>query len=153
VLLGDVQLTAGVVADLLAGRVGQVFLKQFRDTTDGTRACYQTIVEAPVQIRRVQSTLSERDWHVKLHPLDSHPIDRELGLAEQDAEAAFDIAIDFVVENGHEVGGPGAVSGAPPVRFPAPGAGGGSLIEAAARWFWHELTELERASLDWLRRI
>lgn len=154
VMLGDVQLTAGLVADLLAGRVGQVFLKQFRDATDGTRACYQAVVEAPVQIRRVQSAVSDRAWHVALHPLDSHPIDRELGLADQDAAAAFDIEIDFVVENGYEVGGRGAVTGRPPTHFPRPGLdGGGSLIEAAARWVWREVTELERASLDWLRRI
>jgi hypothetical protein len=153
VLLGDVQLTAGVVADLLAGRVGQVFLKQFRDATDGTRASYQAIVEAPIQIRRVQSTLSNRSWHVDVHPLDSHPIDRELGLTDQDAAAAFDIEIDFVVENGYVIAGPGAITGTP-ARFPRPGAdGGGSVIEAAARWLWHEVTELERVSLDWLRRI
>ncbi len=153
VLLGDIQLTSGLVADLLAGRVGQVFLKQFRDATDGTRACYQAVVEAPVQIGRVRSTLSTRDWRVDVHPLDSHPIDRELGIADQVAQAAFDIEIDFVVEDGHVVGGPGVVSGSP-AGLPRPGAdGGGSLIEAAARWVWREVTELERASLDWLRRI
>jgi uncharacterized protein with NAD-binding domain and iron-sulfur cluster len=154
VVLGDIQLTAGLVADLFAGRVGQVFLKQFRDATDGTRACYQAVVEAPVQISRVRSTLSNRDWQVDVHPLDSHPIDRELGIADQIAEAAFDIEIDFVVEDGEVVAGPGVVTGAPPLRFPRPGVdGGGSLIEAAARWVWREVTELERASLDWLRRI
>jgi hypothetical protein len=154
VVLGDIQLTTGLVADLLAGRVGQVFLKQFRDAADGKRACYQAVVEAPVQIGRVRSTLSNRDWRVDVHPLDSHPIDRELGLADQVAELAFDIEIDFVVEDGHVVGGPGLVTGAPPARLPLPGTdGGGSLIEAAARWMWREVTELERASLDWLRRI
>jgi hypothetical protein len=61
-VLGDIQLTAGLIADLLTGRVGQVFLKQFRDATDGTRACYQAVVEAPIQIPRVESGLSMRDW-------------------------------------------------------------------------------------------
>jgi hypothetical protein len=154
VVLGDIQLTTGLIGDLLAGRVGQVFLKQFRDATDGKRAAYQAVVEAPIQIRRVESSLSARDWSIQVHPLDSHPIDHELGVGDQDAALAFDIEIDFVVENGYEVGGPTAVSGPPPARLPPPARdGSGSAVESAARWLWRELTELERASLDWLRRI
>lgn len=154
VVLGEIQLTAGLVADLLAGRVGQVFLKQFRDATDGTRACYQAVVEAPVQIRRVESALSLRDWEIDVHPLDSHPIDVELGVADQQARLAFDIEIDFELENGYEVGGRMVVPGAPPTPPLMPGLdGSGSAIEAAARWVWREITEFERATLDWLRRI
>jgi hypothetical protein len=154
VVLGDLQLTTGLIGDLLAGRVGQVFLKQFRDATDGTRACYQAVVEAPVQIRRVESSLSPRDWSIKVHPLDSHPIGDELGVTGQTATVAFDIEIDFVVENGYEVGGRSALPGAPPgLRPPGTSDGSGSAIEAAARWLWREITDFERASLDWLRRI
>jgi hypothetical protein len=154
VVLGDIQLTTGLIGDLLAGRVGQVFLKQFRDATDGTRACYQAVVEAPVQIRRVESAVSARDWSIKVHPLDSHPIGDELGVRDQSAEIAFDIEIDFVVEAGYEVGARGVQLGPAPGRRPPGGADGpGSVIEAAARWLWREVTELERSSLDWLRRI
>jgi uncharacterized protein with NAD-binding domain and iron-sulfur cluster len=154
VVLGDIQLTAGLIGDLLAGRVGQVFLKQFRDANDGTRACYQAVVEAPIQIRRVESGLSARDWSIKVHPLDSHPIGDELGVGDQSAAMAFDIEIDFVVENGHEVGGRTVrLDPAPGGRPPGGPDGPGSAIEAAARWLWREITELERASVDWLRRI
>ncbi len=154
VIVGDIQLTTGLVGDLLAGRVGQVFLKQFRDASDGTRACYQAVVEAPVQIRRVESALSERDWSISVHPLDSHPINRELGIEDQRSELAFDIEMDFVVEDGREIGRVAAPPGAlPGGLLPAASNGTGSVIETVARWAWRELTELERASLGWLRRI
>jgi hypothetical protein len=153
-LIGDIQLTSGLIADLLAGRVGQVFLKQFRDATDGKRACYQAVVEAPIQIERVESAVSERDWSLHVHQLDSQPIGLELGVGDQAARLAFDIEIDFVVEDGYELGGTGAPPGPLPVGLPQAGANGSdSLIEAVARWAWRELTELERASLGWLRRI
>jgi uncharacterized protein with NAD-binding domain and iron-sulfur cluster len=143
VIVGDIKLTTSLVADLLAGRMGQVFLKQFRDAADGTRACYQAVVEAPVQIRRVESALSTRDWNIDVHPLDSHPIDQELGVVDQSTEIAFDIEMDFVVENGVEI----SRATAPPGGFPpgplppVPHGNGGNPIEAAVRWFWHELTK------------
>jgi hypothetical protein len=152
-IVGDIKLTTGLIADLLAGRVGQVFLKQFRDATDGTRACYQAVVEAPVQIRRVESTLSERDWSIRVHSLDSHPIGFELGIDDQSAKLAFDIEIDFVVEDGYEVGGTAVPPATLPARLPPAADGSGSVIESAARWIWREVTGFERASLDWLRRI
>jgi hypothetical protein len=153
VVLGDVHLTTGLIGDLLAGRVGQVFLKQFRDATDGSRACYQSVVEAPVQIRHVESGLSERDWSIAVHQLDSHPIGLELGIGDQTAKLAFDIEIDFVVENGYEIGATQVTPGALPWPLPptAPD-GSGSVLESAARWIWREITAAERASLDWLRR-
>ena len=154
VVLGDIRLTTELIADLLAGRVGQVFLKQFRDATDGTRACYQAVVEAPVQIRKVESGLSPRDWSVRVHPLDSHPIGLELGVSDQTARLAFDIDIDFVVEDGYEVGSAAGVPGTPATRLPPVARDGAdSLIESTARWIWREAVQLERASLGWLRRI
>jgi hypothetical protein len=143
VILGEIRLTTELIGDLIAGRMGQVFLKQFRDATDGTRACYQAVVEAPVRIRRVESQLSQRDWNVKLHRLDSHPIGLELGVTDQRSDLAFDVEIDFVVENGVEVGRatlpPG---GLPPAQVPpAAGDGVGNPLEAAARWVWREITK------------
>ena len=60
-----------------------------------------------------------------------------------------------MVEDGHEVGGLTAGPGTPAARLPRPAGpdGAGSAIESAARWIWHEVTELERMSLDWLRKI
>ncbi|MGH2803384.1 MAG: hypothetical protein ACRDL4_10115, partial [Thermoleophilaceae bacterium] len=134
-------------------RVGQVFLKQFRDAADGTRACYQSVVEAPVRVRRVRARPSAREWAVRIHPLDSHPIDQELGLADQRALLAFDVEIDFDVEDGIEVGRVAArPDGAPTSVTPVPVADG-SPIEAAARYVWRELNAITRASLGRLRGL
>ena len=68
---------------------------------------------------------------------------------DQQAAVAFDIEIDFLLENGYEVGGNGVLSGSPPGRLPPAALDGpGSAIETAARWLWREVTQLERASLD-----
>ena len=75
VVLADLTLTSGLIDDLFAGRMTQIFLKQFRETADGTRACYQALVEAPIQIRRVAYSLTERDWSIKSAP-PSQPPDR-----------------------------------------------------------------------------
>ncbi len=78
--IADLRLGADLVGDLIDGRVGQVFLKQLRDAGDGTRACYQSVVEAPVRIQRVLTRPAENDWTFAVHHLDSHPIREELGL-------------------------------------------------------------------------
>jgi uncharacterized protein with NAD-binding domain and iron-sulfur cluster len=141
VVLADLTLTAGLIDDLIAGRMTQVFLKQFRDAADGTRACYQAVVEAPVQIQRVSYALTERDWSLTVHPLDSHPLDRELGVTSQQAGIAFDMEIDFVVENGYEVGRVVAPGG-PATRLPpVPHDGPIGFVESSLRWVWHEFSK------------
>jgi hypothetical protein len=152
-LIVGLSLGSGLVVDMLTGRVGQVFLKQFRDAADGTRACYRSVVEAPCQIQQVRSRVSPADWSVQIHPLDSHPLGAELGLASQTPIAAFDVEIDFVVEDGIEMGRVAAPVGLPTADPAGPGSDGyGGLIEGAARWMWREFTALERASLELLRR-
>jgi hypothetical protein len=141
-VLADLTLTAGLVDDLCAGRMTQVFLKQFRDATDGKRACYQSVVEAPVQIQRVEYSLTEWDWTLTVHQLDSHPIHQELGITTQEAEIALDMELDFVVENGHEVGRVVAPQGPVAARLP-PIVNGGPIgfVESAVRSVWHEIAK------------
>jgi uncharacterized protein with NAD-binding domain and iron-sulfur cluster len=75
-------------------------------------------------------------------------------IADQEAALAFDFEMNFVLENGYEVAGGGVLGGAPATGQPSASPNGsGSLIEATSHWLWRETTELERASLDWLRRI
>ena len=55
VILPGLRLASSLVDDMLAGRMmRQVFLKQFRDAADGNRACYQSVVEAPVDVKRAR---------------------------------------------------------------------------------------------------
>jgi Flavin containing amine oxidoreductase len=140
-VLGDLTLGTGLVGDLFAERMSQVFLKQFRDATDGKRACYQAVVEAPVQIQNVAYSLTERDWTLTVHPLDSHPIHTELGITTQQAQLALDMEIDFVVQNGFEVGR--VVAPQSPAAHLPPIVHDGPIgfVEGAVRWAWREISK------------
>jgi hypothetical protein len=150
-MLGGVRLARSVVDDMLAGRYRQVFLKQFRESADGTRACYQTVVEAPIDVKRSVLRPSGRDWQVAIHHLDSHPIGYEMGVRTQRPELAFEGELDMVVEVGVDVGGYGvgprvmtpAHDGAPP-WIEAAFADAFGLIEGTARLLYRGLPRLGR---------
>ncbi|MBN2002785.1 MAG: twin-arginine translocation signal domain-containing protein [Anaerolineae bacterium] len=83
-----------------------VFLKQFRDAEDSSKACYQAVVEAPLRIETFYGggMLSDA-YGLTLPPLASHPLADALGL-QVDADgvaralAAFWLHGDFVLESG-----------------------------------------------------
>jgi uncharacterized protein with NAD-binding domain and iron-sulfur cluster len=149
VVLPGVRLVASLVDDMLEGRIRQVFLKQFRDAARGTRACYQSVVEAPIDVKRVSIRRSRRDWDVTIRPLDSHPIDQEMGIASQPAILALEGELDMVVEIGTEIGRvaasapPTTVVQGPPHRF---GLGDGivELVRTVAGRIPSELPGLGR---------
>jgi uncharacterized protein with NAD-binding domain and iron-sulfur cluster len=152
--VADIRLAEDVVEDLLRLRVRQVFLKQFRDAGDGTRACYQAVVEAPIEVKRFSVRPSGFDWDLTIHPLDSHPIEQELGLGSQRPLMAFEAELDMIVERGVEIGRVAAAPAAPPVAREAAARVDGlpAMLESAARWILREMGALERASLGRLRR-
>ncbi len=59
-----------------------VFLKQFRDVADPTRACHQEIVEAPCRLRHWYGAGPLGEHRITIQRCDSHPIADELGLGE-----------------------------------------------------------------------
>ena len=141
-------LPGDAVALMLDRQVGQVFLKQFRDAADGTRSCYQSVVEAPVSIHRMRGRPARCELDLVVHRLDSHPIGAELGLESQRAELAFDMEIDMVVEDGREVARsltslPAAGPGEPAAREPVTGDGG--VLGDARRLASWGIGELERS--------
>ena len=150
-MLGGVRLAGTVVDDMLAGRYRQVFLKQFRESADGTRACYQTVVEAPIDVKRSVLRPSAREWEVAIHHLDSHPIGDEMGVRTQQPAIAFEGELDMVVEVGVDVGGYGV---GPQVLAPAPNGAPAwietalgdafGLIEGTARFLYRGLPRLTR---------
>jgi hypothetical protein len=83
-----------------------VFLKQFRDVQDCSRACYQAIVEAKATVNSFQGggLLSGR-YELVIHHLDSHPLAENLGLkvGQQPTTGAFWLNYDFTMETGKEV--------------------------------------------------
>ncbi len=73
--------------DLIKDNLPVVFLKQFRDVTDSRRACYQAIVEAPIQIRQFeQGGFLAGQYTLRINPLASHPVAQTLGLHLENGE-------------------------------------------------------------------
>lgn len=91
---------------LASHEVRIVFLKQFRDITDGQRACYQAICEAPAVITRFRRMRALRgDYRMKIESYASHRIAEDLGLEGADVrpEFAAEVEMDFVMECGVEI--------------------------------------------------
>jgi hypothetical protein len=152
ILLPGIKLTGALLDDLLEGKVRQVFLKQFRHASDGTRACYSSVVEAPVEFKRVVMRREPRSWDVRISPLDSHPVSQELGLRSQRPSLVLEGELDMICGNGTEIGRISAPSPptqvvpaeAPTVVVAADGVGVGALVRDAARLVGSELTVLRR---------
>ncbi|WP_296679441.1 hypothetical protein [Novosphingobium sp.] len=86
--------------------VPSVFLKQFRDAADGTRACYQSILEAGSFVDKFNGGgLLTGTYRATLCNYDSHPILTDLGLkaGPQRLEFPFWVNFDFTVKQGTEV--------------------------------------------------
>lgn len=83
-----------------------VFLKQFRDTADGTKACYQAIVEAGSFVDAFHGGgLLDGTYEATIHNYDSHPLADDLGLTpgQQPLEFPFWVNMDFTIGQGTEV--------------------------------------------------
>lgn len=83
-----------------------IFLKQFRDAVDSSKACYQAIIEAPLRIETFRGGGKlAGEYGLTLNPLASHPLAAVLGL-QVDADgmaralAAFWLHVDFALESG-----------------------------------------------------
>jgi hypothetical protein len=97
---------ADVLAELRGGAVPLALLKQFRDASDGTTACYQAIISAPVRATRIgQGGILPGSYLVELPPAASHPIADDLGLDVQALAAVkgFWLDFDFIIEAGTEL--------------------------------------------------
>jgi len=97
-----------LVTDLLANPA-LVFLKQFRDATCATKACYQAVVEASLSPDPVGATFTPLDpalFGLTLHDWASDPIASELGIAASapiTPTRAFHARLNFDVLAGLEV--------------------------------------------------
>jgi hypothetical protein len=103
-------LLPGLAESLASGLEGyeapMIFLKQFRAISDGKRACYQAIVEAPARLLTLRSAGRLRGRHeVEIQPYESHPIARDLGLRSGRLTpfASVYADFDFVMNNGREL--------------------------------------------------
>jgi hypothetical protein len=76
-----------MIDDVSHAGMRMVFLKQFPDAVDGTRACYQAIVESDLPIvSPVKGGFLEGDWEAEIRRYDSHRIVEKLGLSPRTDE-------------------------------------------------------------------
>jgi uncharacterized protein with NAD-binding domain and iron-sulfur cluster len=85
-LLGDRDLPPAfrrrALVDLVRGRMPMVFLQQFRDVEHPDRAAYQAVIEATAAMTRFRGAGLLSAGELELASCASHPIARDLGLAE-----------------------------------------------------------------------
>lgn len=86
-----------------------VFLKQFRDASCSTKACYQAIIEAQLAVKPGTAFYEELDpnlFEVAIEDWDSHPIASDLGVAARmplKPEKVFRAKLGFDILLGLEV--------------------------------------------------
>jgi hypothetical protein len=96
----------GGSAPFLDMPVTMAFLKQFPDTADPTKACFQAIVEAKARTRKVNgANWTEGHFEGRVWSYDSHPFAEALGIASglHDVGPALWASFDFVMELGREI--------------------------------------------------
>ena len=83
------------------------FLKEIRDVADGTKACYQSIIQAMLHVERIEDyRFLPGSYEAKLGQFDSHPICTDLGLpADKAIPVLFGCCsmYDFTLGNGTNV--------------------------------------------------
>lgn len=101
VALKELELPDELFDDIVrSGGPPQIFLKQFRSVSDGERASQQKITDAGVTVKRITGRPLLGDFEFTLHHLDSHPVATELGVESQVTRLAFEIELDFVLNDG-----------------------------------------------------
>jgi uncharacterized protein with NAD-binding domain and iron-sulfur cluster len=102
------ELTTNLFNFVSSASVPMVFLKQFRDAADPTRACYQRVVSARAQVE--PGTVRDAgplwgDWKLRLARYASHPIATDLGLGAGDPriDVAFRVDFSFTMQPGVEL--------------------------------------------------
>jgi hypothetical protein len=85
--------------------VPMVFLKQMYDAEDGDRASFQAIVEAGMRVSAFRGWgLIPGQFRLNLEPMESHPIEEDLGLEpRQPVQLAYWVEFDAVLSAGRTV--------------------------------------------------
>jgi hypothetical protein len=95
-----------LIADMVANPT-LVFLKQFRDISCSTKACYQAVTEAPLGVEPISyRPLDAADFRITVQDWASHPIASELGLPAGtpiEPVHAFRASLNFQIRLGYEV--------------------------------------------------
>jgi hypothetical protein len=89
-----------LIEDILSEQLPEVFLKQFRDISDGRNAALQQIVETKMKVKRLEGFPLLHEYNVTIEPIDSQPLGQELGVENQTTVLGYRVEMDFVVEAG-----------------------------------------------------
>jgi hypothetical protein len=102
--VGKIAGAAAPLAGLTLGHLSQVFLKQFRDIADGTRACYQAVTLARYAVTGLHSVSLANRYRMELNPLDSSPVAAALGLGNPtETNLGVKVVMDMRLEPGREL--------------------------------------------------
>jgi 15-cis-phytoene desaturase len=104
--LPPLDLARGVLDAVKAHGVPMLFLKQFRDAEDGTRACFQSLVAATSRVTGFRRAgLQAGRFDLTAATFASHPLGRDLGLAADRVPVgvSFFIDLDFELSAGTEI--------------------------------------------------
>ena len=96
----SLELGEELLVDVLERRIPQLFLKQFRDVADGTRACYQAINEVMGQVTRFDALPQLTLFDMVLEPLDSSPVAAQFGIAPRQTVLGVEIVYDMTIKPG-----------------------------------------------------
>lgn len=103
---GDLKLAVHTFENLVSGNVPFVFLKQFRDVADGTKACRQSIVEVTCRMTQFRGGgLLGGEYRIEIEDLASHPLVADLGLSKNTITpiVSYWNYFDFEIGNGTEI--------------------------------------------------
>lgn len=76
----------------------QVAVRQFRTThQDGAKGSDPDLVGITTTFATMTPTILTHGFHVEVHPLDSHPLTRSLGIASQDVPVALEVTSEFTL--------------------------------------------------------
>jgi hypothetical protein len=102
----DASFIKNLFEDLKNGTVPFVFLKQFRDVADGSKTCYQAVIECNCKCTAWHGGGHlDGDYQVQIEHVDSMPLERELGLPTSPIkpELSFWCSFDFFIGEGTEI--------------------------------------------------
>jgi hypothetical protein len=86
--LDPMKVVAAVEA-FFKSKTREVFLKQFRDASQSTRACLCQVVESPIVVGEHEVSLVPSSWNVTVEPSGTYPIYGDLGIVNQTALVAY----------------------------------------------------------------
>ena len=92
----DSALANAMTEGLGLGKSTLAFLKQFPDAADPRLACYQAVIEADCEVRKIRSAgLTSRPYRANILSYASHPLNQQLGIAPGVKEVGHGVAVDF----------------------------------------------------------